>query len=47
MRDNWLSSRILQSYHDIVAHCCESWNKLIDHPWHIMSVGLRDWANGC
>ena len=21
-------------------------NKLIDQPWRIMSIGLRDWAHG-
>jgi transposase len=44
MRDNWLSNRIFQSYDDLVDHCCEAWNKLIDQPWRIMSIGLRDWA---
>jgi len=46
MRDNWLSNRVFQSYDDIVAHCCEAWNKLTDQPWRIMSLGLRDWALG-
>jgi hypothetical protein len=23
-----------------------AWNKLIERPWTIMSIGLRDWANG-
>ena len=45
MRDNWLSNRVFQSLDDIVGHCCEAWNKLIDQPWRIMSIGLRDWAN--
>ena len=45
MRDNWLSNRVFTSYQDIVDHCCESWNKLVDQPWKIMSIGLRDWAN--
>lgn len=44
MRENWLSNRIFTSYDDIVGHCCEAWNKLIDQPWKIMSIGLRDWA---
>ena len=35
MRDNWLSNRVLQNYDDIVAICCEAWNKLIDQPWRI------------
>ena len=46
MRDNWLSNRIFQSYDDLLDHCCESWNKLTDQPWRIMSLGLRDWAHG-
>jgi len=24
----------------------EAWNKLVDQPWRIMSIGLRDWAHG-
>ena len=28
-----------------VAICCEAWNKLIDQPWKIMSIGLREWAH--
>ena len=44
MRDNWLSKRGFTSYDDIVDHCCEAWKKLIEQPWKIMSIGLRDWA---
>jgi transposase len=46
MRDNWLSNRIFASYTDIVDHCCHSWNKLVDQPWRIMSLGMRSWAHG-
>ena len=35
MRDNWLSNRVFQSYEDIVAHCCDAWNNLVDRPWKI------------
>ncbi len=45
IRDNWLSNRVFHSYDDIVAHCCDAWNKLTDQPWRIMSIGLRDWAH--
>ena len=45
LRDNWLSSRVFASYADIVDHCCSAWNRLIDQPWLIMSIGLRNWAN--
>ena len=44
MRDNWLSNRVFKSYDDILDHCCYAWNRLIDQPWRIMSIGLRDWA---
>ncbi|MEO0035936.1 MAG: hypothetical protein RLZZ501_1959, partial [Pseudomonadota bacterium] len=30
-----------------VDHCCYAWNKLVDQPWTIMSIGLREWAHGC
>ena len=45
IRENWLSNRIFTSYDDILDHCCHAWNKLIDQPWTIMSIGLRDWAH--
>jgi transposase len=44
MRDNWLSKRVFKSYDDILDHCCFAWNKLIDMPWKIISIGTRDWA---
>ena len=44
MRQNWLSNRVFKHYADIVDHCCFAWNSLIDQPWRIMSLGLRDWA---
>ena len=34
MRDNWLSNRVFKSYDD-----------LVDQPWRIMSIGLRQWAH--
>jgi len=45
LRDNWLSNRILRSYDGIVDHCCDAWNRLVDQPWRIISIGLRDWAH--
>ena len=45
MRDNWLSNRVFTSYANIVDHCCYAWNKLVDQPWLIMSIGTRQWAN--
>ena len=45
VRDNWLSNRVLADYEDIVSHCCEAWNKLVDQPWKIISIGMRQWAH--
>jgi transposase len=47
MRENWLSNRVFDSYHDIVNHCCYAWKTLVERPWAIMSIGLRDWAHAC
>jgi hypothetical protein len=38
--------RVLDHGLDIVEHCCHAWNKLVDQPWTIMSIGLRDWVHG-
>jgi transposase len=46
IRDNWLSNRVFKTYDDIVNLSREACNKLIDQPWKIMSIGLRDWAYG-
>ena len=45
LRENGLSNRVFPSCETLLGHCCEAWNKLIDQPWHIMSIGLRDWAH--
>ena len=44
MRDNWLSNRVFTSYDNIVDHCRYAWNKLVEQPWTIMSIGTREWA---
>jgi putative transposase len=46
LRDNWLSNRIFKSYDALVDHCCAAWNKLVDQPWRIMSIGLRQRRTG-
>lgn len=44
MRAYWLSNRVFKD-DDIVDHCCRALKSLIDQPWKIMSIGLRDWTN--
>ena len=45
LRQNWLSNRVFKSYEDILDHCCWVWNRLMDQPWRIFSLGLRRWAH--
>jgi len=45
MRDNWLSNRVFTGHNDIVGLCCFYWNRLIEMPWRIMSIGMHDWAH--
>ena len=45
MRDNWLSNRIFKSYADILDHCGLAWNRLVDRPSRITSIGPRSWAH--
>ena len=47
VRDNWLSNRIFTSYEEILDHSCGAWNKLIEQPWRIMSIGMCQWAHTC
>lgn len=46
IRDNWLSNRIFRSYDDILDHACAAWRRIVDQPWRIMTIGLREWAHG-
>ena len=43
---NWLSNRIFKSEDEIVSICSDAWNRPIDQPWKIMSIGRRKWAHG-
>jgi putative transposase len=44
MRDNWLSNRVFTCYDNLVDHCSDAWNRLVQQPWTIMSISLRDWS---
>jgi transposase len=45
LRQNWLSNRVFDTYEDILQAGCEAWNRLIDQPETIKSIGMRDWAH--
>lgn len=44
LRGNWLSNRVFESDNDIVDAACDAWNRLIDRPDVITSIGNREWA---
>ena len=46
MRDTWLADRVFQGVVVIVDHCCHHWNRLVDQPWRIMSIGPYECAHG-
>jgi DDE superfamily endonuclease len=45
LRANWLSNRVFNSYDAILDAACEAWQKLLDEPHTIMSIGMRHWAH--
>ena len=45
LRQTYLSNRVFETYDAILDAACDAWNRLIDTPWKIMSIGLRHWAH--
>jgi putative transposase len=41
----YISNYVFKSYEQIVDLCCKAWNRLIDQPWRIMSIGMREWTH--
>jgi hypothetical protein len=44
LRQTFLSNRVFETYNAILDAACQAWNAVLDTPWRIMSIGLRDWA---
>jgi len=44
LRSTYLSNRVFTSYADILDARCKAWNKLIEAPNTIKSIGSRKWA---
>ena len=44
LRQNWLSNRVFADYDAILDAGCEAWNRLIEQPETITSIGNREWA---
>jgi len=45
MRQNWLSNRVFPTYDAILDAGCQAWNRLIDDPERITSIGMRKWTH--
>jgi hypothetical protein len=46
MHNRRLSNRVFTSRDNIVDHCYEPWNKLVDQTWRLLFIGQRKWASG-
>lgn len=46
MRDNWPSNRVFTFHDNIIDLCCDAWNRLVDQPWRIVTIGRHKWARG-
>ena len=42
LRQNWLSNRVFEDYDAIIEAGCQAWNKLMNQPETIMSIGSRE-----
>jgi len=45
LRQTYLSNRVFADHDAIVEACCDAWNRLVDGPGRITSIGLRQWAH--
>ncbi len=45
IRVNWLSNRVFEDYDAIIDAGCEAWNRMIEQPETIKSIGMRKWAH--
>ena len=45
LRQTHLSNRVFDDYDDILEAACQAWNRLIDTPSKITSIGTRDWTH--
>ena len=40
-----LSNRVFEDYDAIIDAGCDAWNRLVDQPETIKSIGMRKWAH--
>jgi len=45
LRQTYLSNRLFADHDEINDAACKAWNRLIDKPSRIKSIGMRQWAH--
>ena len=45
LRQTYLSNRLFADHDEIIDAACKAWNRLIDKPSRIKSIGMRQWAH--
>ena len=45
LRQTHLSNRVFHDHDAIIDAGCQAWNRLIESPWKIMSIVMRQWAH--
>jgi len=45
LRQTWLSTKVFENYDAILNAGSQAWNRLMDDPETIMSIGMRDWGH--
>jgi len=45
LRSNWLSNRIFENHDAIIDAACDAWNRLMEQPQAITSIGTRNWPH--
>ena len=45
LRQTHLSNRVFHDHDAIIDAGCQAWNRLIERPSRIMSIGMRQWAH--
>ena len=44
LRQTYLSNRVFETYDAIIDAACDAWNRLVETPERITSIGMRQWA---
>ncbi|MCA3565024.1 MAG: IS630 family transposase [Methylocystis sp.] len=45
LRATYLSTRVFETYDDIIDAACDAWRRRTDRPDVITSIGMRNWAH--